>query len=115
MAIRIFVPRDATACALGADVCEIYTDVDGVYTTDPRLVPHARKLECISYEEMLEMASMGAKVLQIRSVKFAMRYGVPIHVRSSFRSACGLAAPGLDGMPYGRIPYRTAPARGTEV
>jgi len=74
----------AVASALEADVCEIFTDVDGVYTTDPRLVPQARKLERISYEEMLEMASMGAKVLQIRSVKFAMRYGVPIHVRSSF-------------------------------
>jgi len=74
----------AVACVLEADVCEIFTDVDGVYTTDPRLVPQARKLERISYEEMLEMASMGAKVLQIRSVKFAMRYGVPIHVRSSF-------------------------------
>jgi aspartate kinase len=75
----------AVACALGADVCEIYTDVDGVFTTDPNLVPAARKLERISYEEMLEMASLGAKVLQIRSVKFAMRYGVPLHVRSSFK------------------------------
>jgi aspartate kinase len=74
----------AIAAALGADVCEIYTDVDGVYTTDPSWVPRARKLSRISYEEMLEMASLGAKVLQIRSVKFAMRYGVPIHVRSSF-------------------------------
>jgi aspartate kinase len=76
----------AVACALGADVCEIYTDVDGVYTTDPRVVPSARKLHSISYEEMLEMASLGAKVLQIRSVKFATRYGVPIHVRSSFNT-----------------------------
>jgi aspartate kinase len=75
----------AVACALDADVCEIYTDVDGVYTGDPNLVPGARKLERISYEEMLEMASLGARVLQIRSVKFAMRYGVPIHVRSSFK------------------------------
>ena len=74
----------AVACALEADVCEIYTDVSGVYTTDPRWVPSARKLERVSYEEMLEMASLGAKVLQIRSVKFAMRYGLPIHVRSSF-------------------------------
>jgi aspartate kinase len=74
----------AIAAALGADVCEIYTDVDGVYTTDPNLAARARKLSRISYEEMLEMASLGAKVLQIRSVKFAMRYGVPIHVRSSF-------------------------------
>ncbi|MDJ0789166.1 MAG: aspartate kinase [Myxococcota bacterium] len=74
----------AVACALQADVCEIYTDVDGVYTTDPNMVSGARKLEKISYEEMLEMASLGAKVLQIRSVKFGMQYGVPIHVRSSF-------------------------------
>ena len=79
----------AVACALKADVCEIYTDVDGVYTTDPRIVPGARKLDRISFEEMLEMASLGAKVLQIRSVKFAMRYGVPIHVRSSFETTEG--------------------------
>ncbi len=79
----------AVACALGADVCEIYTDVDGVYTADPRLVSSARKLDQISYEEMIEMASLGAKVLQIRSVKFAMRYGVPIHVRSSFGMEVG--------------------------
>lgn len=76
----------AVACALGADVCEIYTDVDGVYTADPRIVANARKLDTVSYEEMLEMASLGTKVLQIRSVKFATRYGVPIHVRSSFKS-----------------------------
>jgi aspartate kinase len=75
----------AVAAALSADVCEIYTDVDGVYTTDPRVVPAARKLSRISYDEMIEMASLGAKVLQIRSVRFAMRYGVPIHVRSSFK------------------------------
>ncbi|MDJ0851871.1 MAG: aspartate kinase [Myxococcota bacterium] len=74
----------AVAAALEADVCEIYTDVDGVFTTDPRLVPAARKLDRISYDEMIEMASLGAKVLQIRSVRFAMRYGVPLHVRSSF-------------------------------
>ncbi len=79
----------AVAAALDADVCEIYTDVDGVYTTDPNLVPAARKLERISFEEMLEMASLGAKVLQIRSVKFAMQYGVPLHVRSSFSEAEG--------------------------
>jgi aspartate kinase len=75
----------AVASALEADVCEIYTDVDGVYTTDPNMVPAARKLDRVSYEEMLELASLGAKVLQIRSVKFAMRYGIPIHVRSSFK------------------------------
>ena len=79
----------AVACALGADVCEIYTDVEGVYTADPRVVHGARKLARISYEEMLEMASLGAKVLQIRSVKFGMRYGLPIHVRSSFSRAVG--------------------------
>jgi len=76
----------AVAAALGADVCEIYTDVDGVLTTDPRMVPAARKLEHISYDEMIEMASLGAKVLQIRAVRFAARYGVPLHVRSSFKS-----------------------------
>jgi aspartate kinase len=79
----------AIAAALGADVCEIYTDVDGVYTTDPNLVPSARKIERISYEEMLELASLGAKVLQIRSVEMGMRYGVPIHVRSSFSDVPG--------------------------
>jgi aspartate kinase len=75
----------AVAAALEADVCEIYTDVDGVFTTDPNLVPAARKLDRISYDEMIEMASLGAKVLQIRSVQFAMRYRVPLHVRSSFK------------------------------
>lgn len=79
----------AVAAALGADVCEIYTDVEGVYTTDPNLVPAARKLSRISYDEMLEMASLGAKVLQTRSVKFAKRYRVPLHVRSSFSEAEG--------------------------
>ena len=74
----------AIAAALKADVCEIYTDVDGVYTTDPNICPNARKIERISYEEMLELASLGAKVLQIRSVEFGMKYGVQIHVRSSF-------------------------------
>ncbi|RLA84271.1 MAG: aspartate kinase [Deltaproteobacteria bacterium] len=74
----------ALAVALRADLCEIYTDVDGVYTTDPNVCEKARKLDRISYEEMLEMASLGAKVLQIRSVEFAAKYKVPIHVRSSF-------------------------------
>jgi aspartate kinase len=74
----------AIAAALKADACEIYTDVDGVYTTDPNLCGNARKIERISYEEMLELASLGAKVLQIRSVEFGMKYGVRIHVRSSF-------------------------------
>ena len=79
----------ALAAALTADVCEIYTDVDGVFTSDPRIVPRARKLERISYEEMLELASLGAKVLQIRSVEFAKRYRVPVHVRSSFNDREG--------------------------
>ena len=79
----------AVAAALGADVCEIFTDVDGVYTTDPNVCPTARKIDKISYEEMLELASLGAKVLQIRSVEMAMKYGVPVHVRSSFSSAPG--------------------------
>jgi aspartate kinase len=74
----------AIAAALKADVCEIYTDVDGVYTTDPNICENARKISRISYEEMLELASLGAKVLQIRSVEFGMKYGVKIHVRSSF-------------------------------
>ncbi|MCF8099502.1 MAG: aspartate kinase [Desulfarculaceae bacterium] len=74
----------ALAAALKADVCEIFTDVEGVYTTDPNVVPGARKLEFISYEEMLEMASLGAKVLDIRSVEFAAKFGVKIHVRSTF-------------------------------
>ncbi len=79
----------AIAAALDADVCEIYTDVDGVYTTDPNVVPSARKIERISYEEMLELASLGAKVLQIRSVELGMKYGVKIHVRSSFSDVEG--------------------------
>ena len=74
----------ALAAALGADVCEIFTDVDGVFTADPRLVPEARKLDHVSYEEMLEMAATGARVLQLRSVEFARNYGVVMHVRSSF-------------------------------
>ena len=74
----------AIAAAAKADVCEIYTDVDGVYTADPRICPNARKMERISYDEMLELASLGAKVLQIRSVEFAKRYQVPVHVRSTF-------------------------------
>jgi len=74
----------AIAAALNADVCEIYTDVDGVYTADPNICPKARKLVAISYDEMLNMASLGAKVLQIRSVGFAKKYKIPVHVRSSF-------------------------------
>jgi len=74
----------AIAAALKADMCEIYTDVDGIYTADPNVCPRARKLDRISYDEMLNMASLGAKVLQIRSVGFAKKYNVPVHVRSSF-------------------------------
>lgn len=79
----------ALAAALKADECQIYTDVDGVYTTDPRVVPAARRLESITYEEMLEMASLGAKVLQIRSVEFASKYNVPLRVLSSFDDGPG--------------------------
>ncbi|EDP73798.1 aspartate kinase, partial [Hydrogenivirga sp. 128-5-R1-1] len=74
----------ALAAALNANVCEIYTDVPGVFTADPRIVEDARKIPVISYEEMMEMASLGSKVMQIRSVEFAAKYGVKIHVRSSF-------------------------------
>jgi aspartate kinase len=79
----------AIAVALRADVCEIFTDVDGVYTTDPNICEKARKLGKISYDEMLEMASLGAKVLQIRAVEFAKKYHVPIHVRASFNDNVG--------------------------
>ncbi|KUJ96805.1 MAG: aspartate kinase [Desulfonauticus sp.] len=79
----------ALAAALKADLCEIYTDVDGVYTTDPNICPSARRIERIAYEEMLEMASMGAKVLQIRSVEFAKKYNVPVYVRSTFTDGPG--------------------------
>ena len=79
----------ALAATLQADVCEIYTDVDGVYTADPNIVREARKLDRISYDEMLEMASLGAKVLQSRSVEFAKKYGVPVHVRSTFKTDPG--------------------------
>jgi aspartate kinase len=79
----------ALAAALGADVCEIYTDVDGVFTADPRLVPDARKLHFVSFEEMLEMAASGARVLMLRSVEFARNYNVRLHVRSSFHDEQG--------------------------
>ena len=79
----------AMAAAVGADVCEIYTDVRGVFTTDPRRVPNARKLEVVSYDEMLEMAAAGANVLQSRSVEYARRHGVKLHVRSAFDDAPG--------------------------
>lgn len=79
----------ALAAALKADLCEIYTDVDGVYTTDPRICPDAQKIHRVSYEEMLEMAGSGAKVLQIRSVEFAAKFQVPLLVRSSFNTSDG--------------------------
>jgi len=79
----------ALAAALGADVCEIYTDVEGVYSADPRIVPEARKLAHVSFEEMLEMAATGGRVLALRSVEFARNYGVKVHVRSSFTWAPG--------------------------
>ena len=79
----------AVAAAVQADVCEICTDVDGVYTTDPSVCPSARKIGRVSYEEMLELSSLGAKVLQIRSVELAMKHRMPLHVRSSFSNAEG--------------------------
>jgi aspartate kinase len=79
----------AVAAALKADVCEIYTDVEGMFTTDPNVCKQAKKLQRITFEEMLELASLGAKVLQLRSVEIAMKYGIPIHVRSSFNDTTG--------------------------
>jgi aspartate kinase len=87
----------ALAAGLGADVCEIYTDVDGVFTADPRIVPNARKIDHVTYEEMLELAACGAKVLALRSVEYARRYGVPVHVRSSFSAAAGTLVTGTYG------------------
>jgi aspartate kinase len=84
----------ALAAALKADVCEIYTDVDGVYTADPRIVPNARRLHTVTYEEMLELAACGAKILHLRSVEYGRRYGVPIHVRSSFSQLPGTTVQG---------------------
>ena len=79
----------ALAKALHADVCEIYTDVDGIYTADPRIVPNARKLNAISYDEMLEMASLGAQMMQARSIFVAKKFDIPMHVRSSFTKGAG--------------------------
>jgi aspartate kinase len=84
----------ALAAALDADVCEIYTDVDGVFTADPRIVPAARKLDRVSYEEMLELAACGAKILHLRCVEYARRYDIPIHVRSSFSTLDGTVVAG---------------------
>ncbi|BCJ65907.1 aspartate kinase [Polymorphospora rubra] len=84
----------ALAAALGADVCEIYTDVDGVFTADPRIVPNARHIKHITYEEMLELAACGAKVLHLRSVEYARRAALPIHVRSSYSTNTGTMVTG---------------------
>ncbi|MCW2568937.1 MAG: aspartate kinase [Mycobacterium sp.] len=84
----------ALAAALEADVCEIYTDVDGIYSADPRIVPDAARLDHITYEEMMEMAACGAKVLHLRSVEYARRYGIPIHVRSSYSDKTGTLVSG---------------------
>jgi aspartate kinase len=101
----------AMAAALKADECQIYTDVDGVYTTDPRIVPQARRLDRITFEEMLEMASLGSKVLQIRSVEFAGKYKVPLRVLSSFEEGPGtlityeeneMEAPLISGIAFNR-------------
>jgi aspartate kinase len=90
----------ALAAALGAEVCEIYTDVDGVFTADPRIVPNAKRLETVTYEEMLEMAASGAKILHLRSVEYGRRYGVPIHVRSSFSYRPGTTVAGhMEDLP----------------
>jgi aspartate kinase len=91
----------ALAAALGADVCEIYTDVDGVFTADPRMVPGARRIPRISYEEMLEMAACGAKVLMLRCVEYARRYDIPIHVRSSFSNREGTWVAGASSVADG--------------
>jgi aspartate kinase len=99
----------ALAAALKADVCEIFTDVDGVYTADPNIVPEARKLGRISYDEMLEMASLGAKVLQTRSVEYAKNYQVPVHVRSSFNRSEGTLVvaedPGMERVVVSGVTY----------
>ena len=87
----------AVAAGIGADSCEIYSDVDGIFTADPRIVPDARKLDVISYEEMLEMSASGARVLQLRSVEFARNHGVIIHSRSSFTESTGTIVKEVEG------------------
>jgi aspartate kinase len=105
----------AVAAAISADECEIYTDVDGVYTTDPNVCPSAKKIDRISYEEMLELASLGAKVLQIRSVEIAMKYGVKLHVRSSFNDHAGTIVTkedeALEGVVVSGVAYDKGEAR----
>jgi len=107
----------AIAVALEADDCEIYTDVDGVYTTDPRLCKAARKIDRISYEEMMELASLGAKVLQIRSVELAAKYRMPIHVRSSFNPVEGtrVVAQDLLGKALEQVVVAGVAADGAQV
>ena len=99
--------------AVGADVCEIYTDVAGVYTTDPRLEPAARKLDVVSYDEMLELAAAGANVLQSRSVEYARRTGVRLHVRSSFEDEPGHLGPGSGGADGRRADLAGSPSTPT--
>src|SRR5699024_4459438 len=90
----------ALAAALNADVCEIYSDVDGVYTADPRIVPNARKLDKLSFEEMLELAAVGYKILVLRSVEYARAFNVPLRVRSSYSSDTGtLIAGSMEDIP----------------
>ena len=91
----------AVAAAIKADECQIYTDVDGVYTTDPRVEPNARRLDSVTFEEMLEMASLGSKVLQIRAVEFAGKYDVPLRVLSTFSEGAGYPD-NLGGRQHGR-------------
>ncbi|HBT76075.1 MAG TPA: aspartate kinase [Planctomycetaceae bacterium] len=108
----------ALAAALGAHECEIYTDVDGVYTTDPRLLPEARKVERIAYDEMLELASLGAGVMHSRSIEFAKKFGVAIHVRSSFSDTTGsliLAEPESDCAPVSGVALAAKESRLTIV
>jgi aspartate kinase len=109
----------ALAAALGAASCEIYTDVDGVYTADPRIVPEARKLHAVSYEEMLEMAACGARVLVLRSVEYARRYGMVLHVRSSFAEAEGTWVreedERMEKAIISGVPYDTSEAKVTLV
>jgi aspartate kinase len=105
----------AIATALRADMCEIYTDVDGIYTADPNICPKARKLKAVSYDEMLNMASLGAKVLQIRSVGFAKKFDVPIHVRSSFSEEEGTMViseePGMETVVVSAVTHDKDQAR----
>lgn len=105
----------ALAAVLGADACEVYTDVDGVYTTDPRIVPQARKIDMISYDEMLEMAGVGAKVMHSRAIEFAKKYNVVVHVRSSLTDTTGTLImaehPGMEDVVVRGAAVRTDLAR----